>query len=158
MAGSDTERPPLEAVTGAAGPQVVNALKLLSDETRLAVLLALWEASGIDGPTETMSFLELSDRVAIRDTGTFIYHLNELSDHFVEKLTTDTYSGTPASSSFALSPLELDSNNLYPRPLNSTSHVPAMVKPGWRSATGMVPSIYCVQNAEGTLPPNNFPR
>ena len=85
MAGSDTEKTPLEAVTGAAGPQVVNALKLLGDETRLAILLALWEAYDPYGPTETLSFSELYDRVAIRDTANFTYHLDKLTDHFVEK-------------------------------------------------------------------------
>lgn len=85
MAGSDIEKTPLEAVTGAAGSQVVNALKLLSDETRLAILLALWEAYDPYGPAQTMSFSELYDRVAIRDTANFTYHLDKLTDHFVEK-------------------------------------------------------------------------
>lgn len=87
MASPDTGKAPLEAVAGAAGPQVVTALKLLGDETRLAILMALWEAHEPYGPVGTMSFSELYERVAIRDSANFTYHLDKLTDHFVEKTT-----------------------------------------------------------------------
>lgn len=85
MANSDTTQTPLDAATGAAGAHVVNALKLLSDETRLTILLALWDGYEPYGPNEAMSFSELHDRVAVRDTANFTYHLDKLTEHFVEK-------------------------------------------------------------------------
>lgn len=90
MSNSDTTQTPLEAAAGIAGPQVVNALKLLSDETRLAILLALWDGYEPYGPNEAMPFSELYDRVAVRDSANFNYHLGELTEHFVEK-TDDGY-------------------------------------------------------------------
>ena len=91
MSGPDEARTPLEAaVTGAAGSRVVDALELLSDETRLAILLALWDGHDPYADTGTMSFSEIYDRVAVRDSANFSYHLDRLTDHFVEK-TTDGY-------------------------------------------------------------------
>ena len=90
MTDSDAGRTPLTAAAGAAGPRVVNALKLLSDETRLAILLAIWESYDPYGPDEAISFSELYDRVAVSDSANFTYHLNKLTDHFVEK-TNDGY-------------------------------------------------------------------
>jgi len=90
MTDSDADRTPLTAAAGAAGPQVVNVLKLLSDETRLAILLALWESYDPYGPEEAIPFSELYDRVAVSDSANFTYHLNKLTDHFVEK-TDDGY-------------------------------------------------------------------
>ncbi|MDX1748399.1 MAG: winged helix-turn-helix domain-containing protein, partial [Halobacteriales archaeon] len=86
----ETDRTPLEAVTGAAGSEVVDALELLSDQTRLAILLALWDGYDPYAGTETMSFSEIHDRVAVRDSANFSYHLDRLTDHFVEK-TADGY-------------------------------------------------------------------
>lgn len=90
MPDSDTTQPPLEAVAGAAGSQVTDVLKLLSDETRLTILLALWEGYEPYGPNESMPFSELYDRVAVHDSANFTYHLDKLTDHFVEK-TDDGY-------------------------------------------------------------------
>lgn len=81
---------PLEAAAGAAGPHLVDAFKLLNDETRLAILLTLWEEYEPYGSTEAMAFSELYDRVAIRDSANFTYHLDKLTDHFIEK-TNDGY-------------------------------------------------------------------
>ena len=85
MADSDATQTPLKTAAGAAGPQVVDALKLLSDETRLAILLALWESHDPSDTNEAVPFSELYDRVAIPDSANFAYHLNKLTDHFVEK-------------------------------------------------------------------------
>lgn len=90
MPGPDTTQTPLEAAAGAAGPQVVNALKLLSDETRLTILLALWDGYESYGPNEPMPFSEIYDRVAVRDSANLTYHLDKLTEHFVEK-TNDGY-------------------------------------------------------------------
>lgn len=56
------------------------AFRLLSDETRVAILRALWDASD-----ETLSFTALRERVGNPNSGQFNYHLGKLRDHFVTK-------------------------------------------------------------------------
>jgi transposase-like protein/DNA-binding transcriptional ArsR family regulator len=90
MTNSNGTESPIEAATGAAGPNVTDAFKLLSDEVRLAILLALWEAYDPHAEKNTVSFSELFDRVGVRDSGNFTYHLDKLIGHFVEE-TDDGY-------------------------------------------------------------------
>jgi hypothetical protein len=78
---------PLEAADRAAGSQVTEAFSLLSDETRLSILLALWEAAEPFAETDAVPFSELYDRVDISDSGQFNYHLDKLVGQFVEKRT-----------------------------------------------------------------------
>ena len=54
------------------------AFMTLSNDLRLEILLALWDA-----PDFTLTFSELRKAVGERDSGTFTYHLGELQDHFV---------------------------------------------------------------------------
>lgn len=61
------------------------AFLTLSNDLRLGILLALWEAPGY-----SLSFSELRKAVGERDSGTFTYHLDELVGHFVEE-TDDGY-------------------------------------------------------------------
>lgn len=67
--------------TGAEGGDTTlspdDAFALLGNETRMEILQTLWEAD------DTLSFSELRERVGIRDSGQFNYHLNRLGDHFV---------------------------------------------------------------------------
>ncbi|WP_435359754.1 winged helix-turn-helix domain-containing protein [Haloarchaeobius sp. DFWS5] len=63
------------------------AFALLGNETRVAILRELWEAMG-DGP---LTFSELRERVGMRDSGQFNYHLHKLTDHFVRKVDDDGY-------------------------------------------------------------------
>lgn len=79
---------PLEAAAGAASPHAVEAFKLLSDETRLAILLGLWEAYEPHAEDNSVPFSTLYDRVSVRDSGTFTYHLDRLVGQYVEE--TDT--------------------------------------------------------------------
>lgn len=85
MDNSNLTESPLEAAAGAAGPTVIDAFELLSNETRLAILLSLWEAYDPHAESNAISFSELYDRVSVRDSGTFTYHLNELVGNFVEE-------------------------------------------------------------------------
>lgn len=86
MTGTDGSRSALEAAAGAAGTNATEAFKLLSDETRLAILLALWEAYDPRKPDpEPVSFTELYERVDAADSGNFAYHLGRLEGHFVEE-------------------------------------------------------------------------
>jgi DNA-binding transcriptional ArsR family regulator len=81
---------PLSAAAGAAGPHAVDAFKLLGDETRLAILLALWEAYEPFADDNALSFSELLDQVGYDTSGNFSYHLQKLEGHFVES-TLDGY-------------------------------------------------------------------
>jgi hypothetical protein len=85
MARTDRSGEPLVAAAGAAGPQTTEALGLLGDETRLSILLALWEAYDPSNDNDAVSFSELRERVDIRDSGQFNYHLGKLEDHFLRK-------------------------------------------------------------------------
>ncbi len=75
---------PLEAAAGAAGPHAVEAFRLLGNETRLAILLALWEAYDPHAPDNAVPFSELYARTGSHDSGNFTYHLEKLTDHYVE--------------------------------------------------------------------------
>jgi len=61
------------------------AFMTLSNDCRLEILLALWDAPGFSLP-----FSELRKAVGERDSGTFTYHLSELVGHFVAE-TADGY-------------------------------------------------------------------
>ncbi len=74
----------LEAAAGAAGPSAAEAFKRIGDETRLAILLALWEAYEPFADDNTLSFSELLARVDYDTSGNFSYHLQQLEGHFVE--------------------------------------------------------------------------
>lgn len=54
------------------------AFWLLGDETRMAILRAVWEAS-----EEPVSFTGIRTRVGSPDSGQFNYHLNKLKGHFL---------------------------------------------------------------------------
>lgn len=56
-----------------------DAFNVLGDETRMEILQTLGEAD------ESLSFSELRERVGIRDSGQFNYHLDKLKGHFVQK-------------------------------------------------------------------------
>ncbi len=58
------------------------AFKLLSDETRLELLEALWEAYDPTDPSP-MRFADLRERVSADDPGQVHYHLDKLTEHFV---------------------------------------------------------------------------
>jgi len=55
-----------------------DVFSLLGNETRVEILQALAE-----NPEEPMSFSDLRERVGVRDSGKFNYHLGKLADHFV---------------------------------------------------------------------------
>lgn len=82
---SDSAESPLEAVAGAAGPRAIEAFSILGNETRLAILLALWEAYEPWAGENAVPFTELRNRVGIRQGQQFAYHLEKLVGHFVRK-------------------------------------------------------------------------
>jgi DNA-binding transcriptional ArsR family regulator len=80
---------PLAAVGGDAA-RAAEAFAVLSDETRLAILLALWEAYDPDDPDRGVSFSALREALNDPDSGGFSYHLGKLQDRFVRE-TEDGY-------------------------------------------------------------------
>lgn len=76
---------PLEAAAGAADPGAVHVFKLLSNSTRLGILLALWEAYDPHAEDNKLAYSTIFDRVNVRDSGKFSYHLNKLIGDYVEE-------------------------------------------------------------------------
>lgn len=81
---------PLEAAAGAAGERATAAFSTLGNETRLSILLALWEAYEPFAEDNALAFSELRDRVGMRDSGQFNYHLDKLTGQFIHS-TDDGY-------------------------------------------------------------------
>lgn len=67
-----------------AGASIDEAFQLLRDDTRLAILQALWEAYNPLNPNPT-TFTELRERVEVDDPGRLNYHLGELTTHFIRR-------------------------------------------------------------------------
>lgn len=85
----DSTDSPVRAVVDEARESAA-AFELLGNEIRLAILLAIWEAYEPHGRRAVpLSFTELNDRVGVRDSGQFNYHLEKLIGTFV----TDTGEG-----------------------------------------------------------------
>lgn len=82
-----TEPPdlPIDAATGEAGLHTTDAFALLAEETRLAILLALWEAYDPQADDNTVPFSEIFDRVDYDDPGNLSYHLEKLDGQFVRQ-------------------------------------------------------------------------
>jgi hypothetical protein len=76
---------PLESAAGAAGPHTTDAFALLADETRLAILLAIWEEYDQHADDNAVSFSRIFDRVDYDDPGNLRYHLKKLEGQFVER-------------------------------------------------------------------------
>lgn len=75
---------------GETGSHATEVFELLGNENRLGILLALWEANEPFAEDNAVSFSELRDRVGMRDSGQFNYHLGKLEGHFVRR-TADGY-------------------------------------------------------------------
>lgn len=95
---------PLEEAAEGVGETTTNTFALLGDETRLAILLALWEhfepfGEGRWDPTEgnAVPFTALRNHIGIRDPGKFHYHIEKLEGELVEK-TPAGYQLLPAGS------------------------------------------------------------
>lgn len=67
------------------GEAATEAFSVLSNQTRLLTLLALWEAYDPFAEDNAVPFSELYDRVTIDDTGNFNYHLDKLSNGFITR-------------------------------------------------------------------------
>ena len=73
-----------------AGERASEAFELLGNETRLEILLALWESIDPFDEEDAVRFSALRERVDTTDSSQFNYHLDKLVGHFVES-TDDGY-------------------------------------------------------------------
>lgn len=80
---------PLERAAGAAGPHATEAFSLLGNETRLAILLALWEFHEPSADDTGVSFSELYEQIDYDNPGNFSYHLEQLEGQFIRKRSED---------------------------------------------------------------------
>lgn len=101
MDKSRASESPLDAINDKVGERAIDGFELLGNETRLAILLALWEAVDPGPPytepsEQVMTFSELFDLVSMRDSGNFTYHLDKLVGVFVRE-TDEGYTLTPAA-------------------------------------------------------------
>lgn len=86
-------------------PNPADAFDRLGHETRVAILRALVEHRREHPADEGLSFAELRERVGMRDSGKFNYHLDKLRGRFV-KQEDDTYKLTYAGEVTAAAILE----------------------------------------------------
>lgn len=70
-----------------AGDGTPEAFSLLGNETRLGILLAIWEEQVPLGPDNTVPFSRIFDRVDLDDRGNFSYHLEQLEGRFITQHT-----------------------------------------------------------------------
>ncbi|EMA46701.1 DUF7351 domain-containing protein [Halococcus saccharolyticus] len=82
MTRSAATKSPLSALS--AEERAIDAFELLSDETRLAILVALWEEYEPFEAETGLRFSELYARVGTGDSGQFSYHLDRLDGQFVD--------------------------------------------------------------------------
>lgn len=85
MTETDTTDLPLETTVGAAGQHATDVFALLGDETRLAILLALWDEYDPHTTDNTVPFSTIFDRVDYDDPGSFSYHLQQLEGQFIQQ-------------------------------------------------------------------------
>lgn len=85
MADTEPAELPLEVVAGAAGPHATEAFALLGNETRLAILLALWELYDPHADDNAVPFSKIFERVDYDDPGNLSYHLEKLESQFIRQ-------------------------------------------------------------------------
>jgi hypothetical protein len=76
---------PVESVAGEAGSHATEAFALLGNETRLAILLAIWDLHDPHAADNVVRFSEIFERVDYDDPGNMSYHLDQLEGQFVRK-------------------------------------------------------------------------
>jgi hypothetical protein len=82
---------PIAAMAGEAGPHAADAFALLADETRLAVLLALWQAYDAGNDDNSLRFSEIFDRVEYDSPGNLNYHIEKLEGQFLRRREDGSY-------------------------------------------------------------------
>lgn len=74
---------PIDPDEGNASPDPDEAFALLGHETRVSILLALWDTFESASRDNDLTYSELFERVDIRDSGNFSYHLEKLTGPYL---------------------------------------------------------------------------
>jgi ssDNA-binding Zn-finger/Zn-ribbon topoisomerase 1 len=86
------QKSPLTSAAESIDSETIEAFRLVGDETRLAILLALWDAyDRPDAADNALSFSALFSRVQYNDRGNFRYHLRQLEGQYVRRTNDDKY-------------------------------------------------------------------
>ncbi|QLG51068.1 helix-turn-helix transcriptional regulator [Natrinema halophilum] len=85
MTDTESEAFPLDAAVEVANAQTTEAFALLGDNTRLAILLALWEEYDPHANDNAVPFSTLFERVEYDNPGNFNYHLDQLTGQFIQQ-------------------------------------------------------------------------
>ena len=85
MAEVESTESPLEAAARVIDPHATEAFALLGDETRLAILLALWEEYDPHATGNAVPFSRIAERIDYDDPGNLRYHLEKLRGQFVQQ-------------------------------------------------------------------------
>jgi hypothetical protein len=95
--------------------ELESVFRLIADETRIAVLLELWERR-VEGE-HTAGFSELRRAVGVRDSGGFNYHLDKLRPQLVRKVADEyalTYAGRRIVTAAASGVLTVEDDDMEP--------------------------------------------
>ncbi|WP_440988382.1 winged helix-turn-helix domain-containing protein [Haloarchaeobius baliensis] len=85
MTEGDADDDSLAAAVGAVDGHTTRAFSLLGDDTRLAILLALWEEYDPHADDNAVPFSVLFERVDYDNPGNFSYHLEQLAGQFIRQ-------------------------------------------------------------------------
>ncbi|MBS3761284.1 MAG: winged helix-turn-helix transcriptional regulator [Halodesulfurarchaeum sp.] len=85
MAQSESTESLLESAVGTAESPVTEAFALLGDETRLAILLAIWETYDPHADDNAVPFSRILNRLDVDDPGNLRYHLEKLRGQFLRQ-------------------------------------------------------------------------
>ena len=91
MVDSTFTASPLEAAAGAAGRHTSEAFALLGNDTRLAILLTLWEEHDPHSDDDPVPFSQIFERIECDDPGNLRYHLEKLKGQFVQHTKREGY-------------------------------------------------------------------
>ena len=152
---------------GGSGPESARrrqAFQLLSDETRLELLQALWE---LTDPMDAspVRFAELRERISADDPGGIFYHLDKLTTHFVRR-TDEGYELREAGKRIVrmlLSGTAIDDPVIDPVPVDITcwycgGQPEWSYREGWRALECTSCDARCVETfPPGVISKNEFP-
>jgi DNA-binding transcriptional ArsR family regulator len=75
----------LPAIDTSLDSTMTEAFNVLGNETRLTILLVLWDVSKPGIESSGLSFSNLRERVGVEDSGQFNYHLDKLTGRFIKR-------------------------------------------------------------------------
>lgn len=85
MADAPSHPSPLDLAADEVGSTATKAFSTLGNETRLAILVSLWEAYEPFADNNAVPFEELRERMEVEDTDRLHYHLVKLEGDFIER-------------------------------------------------------------------------